>query len=220
MNRQQHVDGEHVVADDAPVFGPVGLDDVVVVQVLQGWPVPGFSVLPVGGSFRLDHIEGHPQRDRPVSRPAAVGDLDVGVLDDDLVAEISRGPGAGVGDQCLVRVEFEREFIAQEGRQLIFDGLGFGFRSGAPQDVVVCITRIAQPPVPGVLRVDRGELTCLAAQRADRFPVPASAGEGHLMCPPSVFGVTSSMFPSGVLRNQNRLDVSVQFVEVNVREDG
>jgi hypothetical protein len=59
------------------------------------------------------------------------------VLDDDLVAEISRGPGAGVGDQCLVRVEFECEFIAQEGRQLIFDGLGFGFRSDEPQDVVV-----------------------------------------------------------------------------------
>src|SRR5260370_27820157 len=71
---------------------------------------------------------------------------------------------------------------------------------------------MAQPPVSGVLRVDRGELTCLAAQRADRFPVPAFAGEGHLMCSPSVFGVTSSMFPSGALRDQNRLDVGVQFV--------
>ena len=30
------VGGEQVVVDDAPVFGPVGPDDVVVVQVLQG----------------------------------------------------------------------------------------------------------------------------------------------------------------------------------------
>jgi hypothetical protein len=59
------------------------------------------------------------------------------VLDDDLIAEVPGGPGAGVGDQGLVRVEFECEFVAQEGRQLIFDGLGFGFRSGKSQDVVV-----------------------------------------------------------------------------------
>ena len=36
-----YVVGEQVVADDAPVFSPVGLDDVKVVQVLQGGPVPG-----------------------------------------------------------------------------------------------------------------------------------------------------------------------------------
>ena len=51
------VGGEQVVADDAPVFGPVGLDDVVVVQVLQGRPVPGFAVAPVGGTFGLDHVQ-------------------------------------------------------------------------------------------------------------------------------------------------------------------
>ena len=34
--------GEPVVADGAPVFGRIGLDDVVVVQVLQPGPVPGF----------------------------------------------------------------------------------------------------------------------------------------------------------------------------------
>src|ERR1035441_3214948 len=81
------VAGQHVVADDAPVFGPVGLDDVVVVQVLQGGPVPGFALLPVGGSFRLDHIERHPQRHVAVGRPAAAGDLGIAVLDDDLIAE-------------------------------------------------------------------------------------------------------------------------------------
>ena len=47
------VDGESVVADDATVFGRIGLDDVVVVQVLQGRPVPGFAVAPVGGTLAL-----------------------------------------------------------------------------------------------------------------------------------------------------------------------
>src|SRR5664279_5092044 len=49
--------GEPVVADDASVFGPERGDDVVVVQVLQGRPVPGFAVAPVGGTFGLDHVQ-------------------------------------------------------------------------------------------------------------------------------------------------------------------
>ena len=131
------VAGKQVVAGNAPVFGSVDLDDVVVVQVLQGGPVPGFAVAPVGGTFRLDHVQGHPQRDRAVDRPAAAGDLVVGVLDDDLIAEVAGRPGAGVGDQGLIRVEFEREFIAQEPCQLILDLLGFGFRSDEPQEMIV-----------------------------------------------------------------------------------
>jgi hypothetical protein len=46
-----------------------------------------------------------------------------------------------VGDQRLVRVGFEREVVAQEPCQLIFDGLGFGLRSGEPQEVVVGLCR-------------------------------------------------------------------------------
>jgi hypothetical protein len=114
-------------------------------------------VAPVWGSFRLDHIEWHAQRDDPVGRTAALGDLTVGMLDDDLVAEVPGRPGAGVGDQRLVRAEFEREFAAQEPCQLIFDFLGFGFWSGEPQEMIVGIARVAQPPVPGVGRVPEGE---------------------------------------------------------------
>jgi hypothetical protein len=68
-----------------------------------------------------------------LDRSSAIGDLAVGVLHDDLVAEVSRCPGTGVRDQCLLDVQFKREFIAQELRQLIFDGLGFGLRSGEPK---------------------------------------------------------------------------------------
>ena len=85
-----------------------------------------------------------------------MGDLFVAVLDDDLVAEVAGRPGAGVGDQRLARVEFQREVVAQEPRQLIFDGLGFGLRSDEPQEVVIGVAGVPQPPVSGVLGVTRG----------------------------------------------------------------
>jgi hypothetical protein len=40
-------------------------------------------------------------------------------------------------DQCLVRVEFELEFVAQERGQLVFDLFGFGFRSDETQKMIV-----------------------------------------------------------------------------------
>jgi hypothetical protein len=63
------------------------------------------------------------------------------VLGDDLVAEVSRRPGAGVRDQRLVRVELQLEFITQEPRQLVFDLLGFGLRSGEPQEMIIGLCR-------------------------------------------------------------------------------
>src|SRR6266496_4894083 len=73
------VAGEQVVAGDAPVLGPVDPDDVVVVQVQQGCPAPGFAVAPVWGPLGPDHVERHAQRDAPVGRAAASGDLAIGV---------------------------------------------------------------------------------------------------------------------------------------------
>ena len=57
------------------------------------------------------------------------------VLDRDLVAEEPRRAGAGVGDQRLVLGEFQLEFVTQELRQALFDLLGFGLRSGEPEQV-------------------------------------------------------------------------------------
>ena len=150
------VGGQQVVADDAPIFGSERGDDVVVVQVLQGRPVPGFAVAPVGGTFGLDHIQRYAKRDYPVDRATAMGDLFVAVLDDDLVAEVAGRPGAGVGDQRLARVEFQGEVVAQEPRELIFDGLGLGLRSDEAQEMIIGVAGVAQPTVSGVLRVTRG----------------------------------------------------------------
>src|SRR5215468_6597573 len=66
------VAGEQVVVHDAPVFGCVDPDDVVVVQVQQPGPVPGFAPVPVGGALGRDHVLRDLQRDFPVDRPAAL----------------------------------------------------------------------------------------------------------------------------------------------------
>ena len=58
------VTGEQVVLDDAPVLGPVGADDRVVVEVQQLGAARGFAVLEVRGALGLDHRPGHAQPDR------------------------------------------------------------------------------------------------------------------------------------------------------------
>jgi hypothetical protein len=90
--------------------------------------VPAFAVAPVWGSLRLYHVEWHAQRHRPVGHAAASGDLAVGVLDGDLVAEVPCRPGAGVGDQRLFMAEFQFEFVAQGPGQLILDVPGCASR--------------------------------------------------------------------------------------------
>jgi len=63
------------------------------------------------------------------------------VLDDDVVAEKPRRLGAGVGDQGLVRVKFQPEGLPEETGQSGLDLIGFGFRPGKSQYVVVCLCR-------------------------------------------------------------------------------
>jgi hypothetical protein len=90
------VAGQKVVVDHAPVFRAVDPDDVVIAQVHQRGPQPGLAPSAVEGALGLDHVQRHPQRDRPVEHapPAArappFGDLAVVVPDGDLVAEEPR----------------------------------------------------------------------------------------------------------------------------------
>ena len=84
---------------------------------------------------------GHAQADDAVGAAPASGDLAVVVLHGDLVAEEFRRPGAGVRDQRLVLRQFQLEFVTQELRQALFDLLGFGLRSGEPEQGVVGVTR-------------------------------------------------------------------------------
>ena len=135
------VPGEQVVLDDAPVDGPEGGDDRVVVPVGQGLLLGGLAAVQVRGALGLDHLEGHAQRDLPVDRATAPGGLAAVVLDGDLVAEESCRAGAGVGDQRLVLGQFQLEFVTQELRQPLFDLLGFGLRPGEPEQMVIGLCR-------------------------------------------------------------------------------
>jgi hypothetical protein len=65
------------------------------------------------------------------------------VLDGDLVAEESCRPGTGVGDQRLVRRQFQLEVLTQERRKPLFDLLGFVPGSGEPEQMIV---RLCRPP--------------------------------------------------------------------------
>jgi hypothetical protein len=63
-------------------------------------------------------------------------------LDGDVVAEESRGAGAGVGDQRLVLVQLQLEVVAQELGEALLDLFGFGLGSGEPEQVVVGLCRL------------------------------------------------------------------------------
>jgi hypothetical protein len=82
--------------DDAPVLGPVGRDDVVIAEVLQGSLGGGFAAFQVGRAFGLDHRVGHAQRYAAVDCLPAAG---AAVLGGDLVSEEFRRAGARVRDQ-------------------------------------------------------------------------------------------------------------------------
>jgi hypothetical protein len=88
----------------------------------------------------------------------------VGVLNGDLVAEVSRRTGAGVCDQSLVLGEFQREVITQERGEASLDLLGFDLRSNEPEEVIVCVADVLQPPVAGISGILAGQAVKLLAQ--------------------------------------------------------
>jgi hypothetical protein len=74
----------------------------------------------------------------------------------DLIAEESRRLGAGVRDQRLAWRQFQLEVITQERRQAGLDLLGLGLRPGEPEQGVVGVAAVMQPPVAGITRVSAG----------------------------------------------------------------
>ena len=70
---------------------------------------------------------------------------------------IKRRAGAGVGDQRLVLGEVQVELFAQERGETLFDLLGFGLGSGEPEQGVVGVAAVTQPPVAGIIRVLAGQ---------------------------------------------------------------
>ena len=102
--------------------------------------------------------------------------LAVIVGDDDLVAEEFRRLGAGVGDQGLVLAQRQLEILAQELGEAGPDLLGLGFRPGEPEQRVVGVTYLAQPPVAGIAGIHAGQAAQLPAQFPRHGAVAAPAG--------------------------------------------
>jgi hypothetical protein len=98
--------------------------------------------LHVSGAFGLDHLLRHTQPDSTVGRSATGGQLLVGVLGGDLVAEEPRRIGAGMGDQRLCLGQLQLEVIVQELGEATLDLLGFGLRSGEPEQDIVGLCRV------------------------------------------------------------------------------
>ena len=135
----------------------------MVVVVDQVGPHLGFAELQVRGALGRDHVPWHAQRDAAIGRPPAVGELAVVVVDGDLIAEVTGRTGAAVSDQRLFLGQFQLEVITQERPEALFDLLGFGFRSGEPEQGVIGIAGVSEPPVGGIAGVLAGKRTLLFA---------------------------------------------------------
>ena len=213
--------GEQVVVDDAPVLGSVDPHDVVVVQVLEPGPVPRFAVVPVAGALGRDHVRRHPQRDLPVDRPAAPGEFRVAVLDGDVVAEEPRRLGAGVGDQGLIRVEFQPEGLPEERRQLGLDLLGFGLRPDESQYVIICVPSVAQAPVTrGPSGHPRGARAAAVASSRAAARSPRCRARASRRCILLYSGFLARRSPRVYCGISSLLDELVELVQVDVTEDG
>ena len=131
---------------------------------------------------------GHEQPDRSVDRPAVAGDLGVGVLGTDLIAEEVRRLAGGVSDQRLGLRQFELEFLAQKRRNPRFDLFGLVFRTGKPQQPVIAVTDIAQPSIVRIMGVLAGIPAAPQNKSACFGPVSAPASPRNrvlekLICP-------------------------------------
>ena len=151
----------------------------MVVAVLQPGAGRGFAALEVRGALGLDHRFRHAELDRAVEPPDAAGDPAVVVGHGDLVAEELRRLGAGVRDQGLFLVQFQLEVIAQELGQAGPDLLGLGFGSGEPEQRVIGVTCVPQPPVAGIAGIRAGQAAQLLAQLPHCGTVAVCAGTSY-----------------------------------------
>ena len=143
----------------------------------------------------------------------------VGVLDGDLITEESCRAGTGVGDQRLFLGQFQLEVIAQELRQSDFDLLGFGLRPDEPEELIVGVAGILQPPVARVPGIPAGHAALLLAQLPHRGTITAGAGTPDRVGSLLIGRADCLARSPGVFRNERRLDELIQPVQVNIGED-
>src|SRR5258708_6252590 len=162
----EHVLGQEVVLDKTGVLGLILRDDGEIVVVKQRATLRWFSFAHVKRAPLPDDGPRHEQPDRPVDRPAVAGDLGVGVLGTDLVAEEARRLAGSVRDQRRGLRQLQLEFLAQERRDLLLDVLGLALWTGEPQQPVGGLADIPEPPVSPISGVLARELAAAQGEPA------------------------------------------------------
>jgi len=100
-----------------------------------------------------------------------------------------------VREQGLVLVEFQPEIVTQERREAALDFLCFGFRPGEPEEGIVGIPDISQPPVARVIRIRAGQAALLRAQVPRLGAVTAGTCAPGRRPYPEVAGLDALRFP-------------------------
>ena len=211
--------GKQVVVHHPRILGSESPHDVVVIEVLEPGPVPRLAVFPVAGALGPDHVRRHLQRDSPVGRSLALGELRVAVLDRDVIAEEACPLAAGVRDQGFLLVQFQPEGLPEEHGQLRLDLLGFGLRPDKSQYVVICVPYVLQAAITGIHRVAVRERAQLPREVPDCRPVPAPPCACQRVRRRGVLRIRRAARSPRVLRDQFPLDELVELVEVDVTED-
>ena len=107
----------------------------------------------------------------------------------------------------------------KECRQACFDLFGFGLWPGEPEELIICVPGISEPPVVAVLGIPAGQTPLLLSQLPRRGAVAAVVGTLDCVSHLHIGRVRSSMFSSGVLRYEYCLDKLVQPVQVDIGQD-
>ena len=146
--------------------------------------------------------------------------LGVLVLRCDLIAEKMRCLGLRMGDERLFLGQFQFEVIAQKRSQLPLDVFRFFPWPSEPKEGVVRVSHIAEPPVVRIGGVTSRQSLQLFAQGFYLLFVPFLSRTVLAGLENVVLSVRSPRCSLSVGWNEHLFDICVQFVQVDVREDG
>src|SRR3954453_4268295 len=146
--------------------------------------------------------------------------LVVGLQHRDLVAEEPGRSCPAVCDLGLGGGQLQLEVLMQEPPHRILDLLGLPSGTSEAQQPVVGVTAVAQPPVGGISGVSGRYGLHLPAQLSTTGPVPTLFPLPRASPQPHVRTKWCASVSLVIGREQSLLDVGVQSVQVDIREDG
>src|SRR5258708_19089550 len=139
----------------------------------------------------------------------------------DFVVKKPRGFCLCMRNQGFLFREIQFEFFLQKCPQLLLDFLCFLLWADKSQKKVICVSYVAKSSVVGVIWVDGRKLLRLLSECLGLFFFfPLSGLIGCTVYELFVGRVRLSFLPFGILWNEYILDKLVQFVQIQVGQDG